>query len=72
MPARWTSLRPLDFPALPASGDPWSSHKPGCVFARERKWVCRYIDLNPLLECAAPYQPDDLYQDNESFASICS
>jgi hypothetical protein len=36
-------------------------------FARERKWVCGYIGLNPLLERAAHYPPGDIYQQNEIY-----
>ena len=70
MPDRWTSSRLLDFPASPASGNPWSSRKLGCEFAREREWVCGYIGLNPLLECAAHYPPGDVYQQNDFFLDL--
>ena len=36
-------------------------------FAREREWVCGYIGLNPLLECAEHYSTEDVFPQNELF-----
>ena len=36
-------------------------------FAREREWVCGYIGLNPLLECAEHYATEDVFPQNELF-----
>jgi hypothetical protein len=60
-------VTPFGFSGFTSLGQSMEFSEVWLRFAREREWVCGYIGLNPLLECAAHYAPGDLFQQNELF-----
>src|SRR5215475_3357169 len=60
-------VTPFGFSGFATFGQSVEFSQAWLCFARDREWVCGYIGLNPLLECAAHYPPSDVYQQNELF-----
>jgi hypothetical protein len=60
-------VTPFGFSGFASLGQCMEFSQAWLSFARERNWVCGYIGLNPLLECASHYAAGDLYHQNELY-----
>ena len=60
-------VTPYGFSGFAGVGQSMEFSQAWLDFARAREWVCGYIGLNPLFECAAHYPPGEVYQQNDLF-----